>query len=129
MRIGHLIFFCYILFFLSCGNGNGSSKGLLSEEKMEAVLWDIMRADQFLNDYVLNKDTSIDKRMESIKLYRQVFALHKVSKEDFQKSFNYYLREPARFKTILDSVAVRRNALVGPVRQDSIGQDTVRRLE
>lgn len=118
---------CIIL--AACGKRNGTPKGILPEEKMQAILWDMMRADQFLNDYVLNRDTSFNKRRESIKLYRQIFVLHKVSREDFQKSFNYYLQEPERFKDIMDSVGVRRSPLVGPIKLDSIGQDTVKQLE
>ncbi len=61
---------------------------------MQAVLWDLMRADQFLADYVFNKDSSLDKTTESLKYYQKIFAIHKVSKEEFQESFSFYQAHP-----------------------------------
>lgn len=122
-----IIFGCTL--FAACGKRNETPEGILSGEKMEAVLWDIIRADQFLNDYVFNRDTSADKRKESIKLYRKVFALHKISKEEFQKSMHYYMEEPARFRTILDSVGIRKSSLAYQVKKDTVRQDTTKRLE
>ena len=55
MRTGLLII--TILFFAGCKNKNAVPGNILPQSKMQAVIWDMMRADQFLTDYVLNKDT------------------------------------------------------------------------
>ena len=114
------------IIFSACGKRNETPKGLLSEEKMQVVLWDMMRADQFLNDYVLNRDTAINKRVESIKLYKQIFEVHKISREDFQQSFQYYLQEPARFKNILDSVGTLKTPALQLAKQDSTSLDSIK---
>ena len=36
------------MFFAGCKSKNTVPRGVLSPDKMEAVLWDMMRADQFL---------------------------------------------------------------------------------
>lgn len=72
---------------------------------MQAVLWDMMRADQFLADYVLNKETSINKDEERFKMYQQVFAIHKIDKTLYQRSLNYYQSHPDLLKVILDSIS------------------------
>lgn len=72
---------------------------------MKAVVWDIMRADQFLEDYVLNKDSSLDKNTERRKYYQQVYAIHHIKEKNFQKSLNYYRAHPSLFKKIMDSIS------------------------
>jgi hypothetical protein len=86
----------------ACSN-NGT--GRLPPEKMEAVLWDLMRADKFLSDYVLNKDSTKKIDTESVNLYKQVFAIHNITGEQFQKSFAYYKAHPDLLKGIMDSLS------------------------
>ena len=45
---------------------------------MEAVLWDMIQADEFLKDFVLNKDTTLNDTLESIRLYERVFRFQTV---------------------------------------------------
>jgi hypothetical protein len=103
MRTGLLII--AILFFTGCKNKKTVPDTILPQNKMQAVVWDMMRADQFLTDYVLNKDTALKKQTESIKLYQQILAINKVSKEEFERSFNYYKAHPLLLKVIMDSIA------------------------
>jgi len=96
----------YILFLTAaCRSKDGISTGILTQKKMQAVIWDLMRADQFLADYVLNNDTTLDKTRESLKYYQQIFAIHKINKEEFQHSFSFYVSQPALLKAIMDSIS------------------------
>jgi hypothetical protein len=104
MRSGFLIF-VLVMLVAGCGNKNGVPSGIIPQQKMQLVLWDMMRADQFLADYVLNRDTSLKKETESFKLYQQVFAIHKISKDEFQRSLSYYTEHPLLFKAIMDSIS------------------------
>jgi hypothetical protein len=100
-----LLIFAIFFFSVGCKRKNVVPSGVLVPQKMQAVLWDIMRTDQFLADYVLNKDTSLNKTIESLKYYQQIFAIHKISIEDFQNSFSFYKTHPVLLKTIMDSIA------------------------
>lgn len=102
---GRLLIPLLIFFLLSCKGKNKIPSGVLPQKKMQAVLWDVMRADQFLSDYVLNKDSSIDKVKESLKYYEEIFTLHKITKEQFQKSFSFYKEHPILLKAIMDSMS------------------------
>jgi hypothetical protein len=94
------------LFLLpACKNRDAIPRGILSQEKMQGVIRDMMRADQFLADFVLNRDTLLNKRIESTILYQQVLALHKISNEDFKKSFSWYQAHPTLMKVIMDSIS------------------------
>lgn len=103
MKIGLLIV-CFSICILGCKSKNAIPNEILPPKKMQAVLWDMMRADQFLADYVLNKDTSLKKQAESIKLYQQVLELNNVTKEKFQQSFAFYKGHPNLLQAILDSI-------------------------
>lgn len=103
MRFGVLVIIG--LFFLTaCRNRNKVPADVLPPAKMKAVLWDIMRADQLLAGYVLNKDSALNKTTESLKYYQQVFAIHTISRDEFQHSFSWYREHPVLFRAILDSI-------------------------
>lgn len=70
---------------------------------MQAVLWDVIRADAFTTEYI-KKDSSKNDVEENLKLQQQIFAIHHVSKEDFYKSFEYYKRNSGLLKPIMDSM-------------------------
>jgi hypothetical protein len=91
-----------LLFFSSC---NQKKKNILPPDKMQTVMWDMMRADKFLADFVLNKDSSKKKDTESIKLYREILAIHQINGEQFSYSFNYYKNDPGELKWIMDSIS------------------------
>ncbi len=104
MRFAILFF---ILFFsASCRSGQKPSD-LIPPSEMKSLLWDFMRADQFLADQVFSQDTSVNKYLESTKWYGQILSLHKISQDRFKRSFDYYSnRRPDLMEQILDSIAV-----------------------
>ena len=100
--------FIFLHLLSGCGSKNKLPPGILPKGKMEAVLWDLLEADQFLADFVLTKDTSVKKFPESIHLYEQVFHIHKTNKQQFIKSLTYYRTHPFLFKDVLDSLNVKK---------------------
>jgi hypothetical protein len=51
------------------------------------------------------KDSArINLKMETLRLYEQVFRLHQVSREEFRKSYQYYLDHPAINQVLFDSL-------------------------
>jgi hypothetical protein len=101
----HIVVVVAAFFVFSCRKKNNVPAGILSQRKMQLIMWDMMRADQFLADFVLNNDSMLNKRDVSIKYYQQIFSVHKISEQDFQKSLYYYRTHPSLFKTIMDSLS------------------------
>lgn len=97
-------FFLVLIFIFSCKSKTSVPDDVLQPNKMETVLQDLMRSDVFVDDYILSRDTTLNKDATHIDYYNQVFALHKISKEEFQKSFNYYKSHPALLETVMDSI-------------------------
>lgn len=111
MKVYWRIFLVSIL-FLSCSKKD-KRPDVLSEKKMREVMWDMIRADQYVADFVL-KDSTLKKKEESIRLYEQVFRIHKISRTQFKKSLDYYSSRPDLFRPIIDSLAQRRNEIITP---------------
>lgn len=99
MRI--LAFSC--LFIFSCRDKNSIPDGILNQSKMEAILWDVVRADEMVTYSVL-KDSLIKIPVRSAELYNKIFKLHGVKKEVFDKSMQFYQLRPDLLQPVLDSL-------------------------
>ncbi|MEP6712786.1 MAG: DUF4296 domain-containing protein, partial [Ferruginibacter sp.] len=75
--------------------------------KMQEVLWDYMKADAFTTDFI-SKDSSKKLPVENVKLQKEIFKIHHISKEDFYNSYNYYLKHDDEMKQMLDSMIARK---------------------
>jgi hypothetical protein len=98
-----IMLFAVMALAASCSNKEKIPDGILKPDKMQAVLWDVMKADAFTTDYI-KKDSAKNAGAENLKLQQQIFAIHKISKEDFYKSYDYYKTNTVVFKKIVDSI-------------------------
>jgi hypothetical protein len=96
---------------IGCSDKNSVPSGILSREKMENVLWDMIQADQYSTLYLAKDSAHINTKMENLRLYEQVFLLHQVTREEFRKSYQYYLDHPALNQVLFDSLISRGNRL------------------
>lgn len=124
MKIFFSIFLLSFLLF-ACSDKDKLPKGVLPVKQMREVMWDMIRAGEYLNIYVLNKDSSVDKVAVSQKWYEKVYQLHRISKTEFDKSYAYYQAHPVLMKEILDSlskkqVSYRPSAVTSPHSADSL---------
>ena len=125
MRTRLLIIYLSLL-IAGCKSKNAIPGNVLQQKKMQEVLWDMMRADQFLADYVLNKDTSLKKKTESIKLYQQILAINGVTKEKFEASFAFYKSHPILLKAIMDSIVNAAPEPVADTSRQSLVKDSLK---
>lgn len=106
MRISFFIIVLVTL-IVACGSRGDVPKGVLPKEKMEDVMWDVLRADEFVKEYMLARDSSLRDTAEYIKMYERIFRLNKTNREQYAESFTYYRTHPKLMKEILDSLNVR----------------------
>jgi hypothetical protein len=66
-------------------------------------MWDLMRADAYVTDYVM-KDSTRNQKAESAILYEKIFAIHSTTQEAFKKSLAFYERRPDLLKAVTDSL-------------------------
>jgi hypothetical protein len=111
--IGLLSFLIY-----ACSDKDILPPGVLPKKQMREVMWDMIRAGEFLNGFVFNKDSALNKIEVSEKWYDKVYQLHKITKDEFEKSYAYYNSHPFLMKEMLDSLA-KRQVYTTPVIRDS----------
>ena len=92
-----------------------------------------MRADQYVAAFLL-KDSTYHKKDESIRLYEEIFHIHKITREKFKASFDYYSSRPDLFRPIIDSLAQRKiepphPRSTRPVRKDSLIKPLLRKRQ
>jgi hypothetical protein len=107
--------FIIFIFFYSCSNKEKKDSTVLSEKQMTDIMWDLMRADQYVQDFVI-KDSTKNKKEESVKLYEEIFRLHHITREQFEKSQKFYESDPVLFRPIIDSLAKKQNIVNPQVR-------------
>jgi hypothetical protein len=98
---------CIIIFITAC-SGNKLPADVLPREKMQVVLWDLLRSTEYVNAFILNKDSTLDRGSVGAQIYDEVFRMHKVSKSTFDKSLVYYKEHPDLFKQIMDTLEKRQ---------------------
>jgi Domain of unknown function (DUF4296) len=94
----------YTLFFSLFITACNSNKKVLPIQQMKVVMWDIITTDEWMK-LSATKDSSILLKKENISLYNKIFGLHKISKDEFYNSYEYYQAHPNEMKILLDSVA------------------------
>jgi len=92
---------------LACSNPEKVPKDIIPKEKMEKVLWDMMLADRYSSQFLVRDSAKINVKEETFKLYDQVFQVHRISKDEFIKSYKYYLNRPDLNKVMFDSLSAR----------------------
>ena len=96
-----MVFFCLIT-LISCGNKNKIPPGILKPDKMQAVLWDVIKADAFTAE-IIKKDSAKNGTEENLKLQQEIFTIHQTTKDIFYKSYDYYKANPGQLKVMMDS--------------------------
>lgn len=100
MRIISII--CLLFIFIACSS-SPVPKGVLPPEKMQKVVSDIIRIDEFINNFVV-KDSTVDIKKKRSTLYEQVFKVNGTSRKEFYTSYTYYQQHPDLQKGLFDSL-------------------------
>jgi hypothetical protein len=95
------------LFFAACISKNSPPRGIIQKDTMRNIMWDMIQADQYSKIFLTKDSCAINVKDETIKLYQQVFQIHHTTKEEFDKSYQYYLAHQDLNKLIFDSLSVQ----------------------
>ena len=116
--------FLLLISLFSCRRADSIPSDILAPEKMELVMWDMMRADQFNLDHVFSKDSTADRKAKSLELYRRIMALHEITQDEFRRSFYYYRARPELLRVVMDSLN-RRSIYQLDVITPKLATDTI----
>jgi hypothetical protein len=93
-----------LLLTMACGQADRVPEGVLSKEDMRDVLIDMNFADAYSGDTGGGNTPTPDSiRQQRLKVYfAQVLQLHKLTPEQFNKSYAFYESHPDRMKQVYE---------------------------
>lgn len=97
-----VIFICVLFIFARCSE-NPIPKGILAPYEMKKIVYDILKADEYINNFI-SKDTVVNVKMKRSIIYAQVFTLHNTNRKEFYTSYKYYQEHPDIQKALFDSL-------------------------
>lgn len=97
---------CLLLILAGCGPKPVTPEGIIPPPEMKLIMYDMMRAGEFLSGYVIYKDSVKNKIGESMKWYDKVWETHHVSEAAFRKSYQWYQDNPEMMQALMDSIIV-----------------------
>ncbi len=112
-----------LVLLLNACSGDKLPKGVLPPEQMQSVFWDYLKADVYANEF-LSADTSKNATLENARLQLEVFKKHRVSKETFYKSYQYYLKHESLMKDMVDTMVVRQQKIYDSTRPAPVKMDS-----
>lgn len=102
--------------------------GIIKQNKMQEVLWDMLRADA-LSHQIANSDSTKLPDDERAKLTRQVFIIHNITENQFDKSYSYYVQHPEIMRNMLDSLnsqKIRVDTLPTSIDTNYVNKDSIK---
>lgn len=114
---------CMCLWLSACTNRESVSSEFIQPDSMQVILKDVITADHFASEYLLKDSLRKDSvhrnvKLETLQLYETVFTLHKITREEFRKSLEFYYSRPDLMKNMFDSLSAyesrHRNDLYKP---------------
>jgi hypothetical protein len=86
------------------------STGIMEEEKMKDILWDMAKAEALARD-ITQKDSSKRFPVELVRLTKEVFLIHHTNDSEFQVSYSWYTHHPDILEKLLDSMTMKQTRL------------------
>jgi hypothetical protein len=93
---------------VACSESRKTPENVLKPEKFQKVLTDVLLADA-LSIERSYKDTSIKIQDVNAEYFLKVFEIHGTTKNEFMRSYNFYLSRPDLLRVISDSVSAVLN--------------------
>jgi len=98
-----------ILLFIACSNRSSIPGDIIPMDSMTLIMRDIVIANEYSVSNIPKDSTKKDKILANQQLLDGVFKIHHITRESFQKSYQFYESRPDMNKTIFDSLSAYAN--------------------
>ncbi len=116
-NIKQIVFVTLVVFGLSCSTKSQAPEQLIPKDSMVNVIVDLHLADAILlNPMVQSKISDVS----SNKLYETVMNKHRITRQQFNESLEYYAKDPKVLDSIYDVVIEKLNMIESLGYRDSI---------
>jgi Domain of unknown function (DUF4296) len=62
-----------------------------------------------MHSSILKRDSVKNDTAENLRLQKEIFAIHKITRDAYYKSYDYYKKKPELMKTLMDTMSARAN--------------------
>jgi hypothetical protein len=97
-----------VLLFISCSGKNKVPAEYIQPKLMQQILMDLLVTDA-INTQKSTTDTSFKLSENNVASFLRVLQIHKTTREQFSKSYEFYFSNPALLKPIADSLVAVAN--------------------
>lgn len=106
LNISSLLLIVSATVLFSC-NKNKLPEGVLDEKTMVELLTDMHTADAY---FKMTTGSEYDTLIGEINYtYNQIFKQHGTTKENFEKSIDYYSQDPKKYRAMYEKVVLNLN--------------------
>lgn len=117
---------CFI-WFSACTDTTKVPSDILPQKKMERVMWDMVKADRFANGFYPQPPDPRYSKENAFKAYDGVFKIHGITKNEFLKSYKFYLGRPDLSRVMFDSITSRAERSRSEIYQSEASTDSTHR--
>lgn len=108
MRILSFILLLFILFIFACSNSNKEPENLIPHKEMSYILKDMVLLEATYNTKLIR----IKNKKELMKSFgSEILTKHSITKEEFDISYEYYVKNSEEFEEILELVFEELNKM------------------
>ncbi|WP_026899397.1 DUF4296 domain-containing protein [Daejeonella oryzae] len=102
----HFILLFFGLVLLSACDQQKAPKGIMENKKMVTVLTDVHLMDAYISMIPYNDSVL---KQQSLRYYDAIYKKHKISRRDFDKSLEYYSKQPKVLDSMYSQVITNLN--------------------
>lgn len=92
-----------IAFASSCSSKKNIPSDVIEFNKMKQVLWDDTKAQVYAKE-ILSKDSLVNDTIWYNDMRSKIFEHYHINKEQYEKSYRYYVQHPDLFIQLTDSI-------------------------
>jgi len=113
---------------VSCSDNTKVPADIIQPLKMKKVFWDMVQADRFASSFLIREKDTAKRTRETFELYEKVFRLNDISRDDFRKSYIFYMGRPDLTKMMFDSISTQGERKKMELQKATILKDSLERL-
>ena len=126
----NIFFLIVVSLFISCIGKNKVPSEIIQPDKMQKILWDVIRA-QALSTEFARKDSTVNEIAETKFLTQKVFEIYKITSTTFNQSYFWYTNHPDMMRMVFDSLNSqnqRESQLEMKEKHPSLKLDSLKKL-
>jgi hypothetical protein len=95
----------FVMIMAGCSNRSSVPNDIIQPDSMQRIMKDVILAEQYSVQYLPKDSLKPDKLVANEELLEAIFKVHRITREEFKKSLQFYESRPDMSKKIFDSLS------------------------